>query len=500
MEESKHKFYGRQKELHELQTFFSIKGPGFTHLRGRRRIGKTELLKKIQRDNTFCFYFMGRYDESNRETLKRFAREWDAFTQEKVLTRLKISELNWDECFLSIKKYLKNIKKGVYLILLFDEIQWLAKKGVGFTGLLKEHWVEWKQIGKIKVIISGSSNRFFHQFTDGDIAILRGLKTHSTIWVRPFSLAEVKQYYFPQWKDEEICLIYMMIGGVPYYLENVRQDTNFIRAVNISFFCKSTIFLEEVEAMLKLETSTIGSRSKIKQILGCLGQDGATEATIVKKTKLTQDYVHKTIDRLLDYELIFEQYPLGTHKNNRGGVRYYMEDFYLNFYFQILKPNMIKIKGNENNPLFSEIILDSQRGYYIPNFTGKAFELLILYVIKGGCDNENERTQSIFQKLALQKGEYKCGTYWIQNKIQVDIIVEGLMDRELRIIEAKWVSSTPDASEDFVNKILEKDFENKTWKSWRKKHYIITSKSTSSGLSKKAKKCNVSLLLLSDLF
>jgi uncharacterized protein len=186
------------------------------------------------------------------QLLKKFCQAWDSFTGVAHLTRLRTQELSWLEVFETVGKYVCELKESP-LVLMMDEIQWIAKRNIGFVSQLKEAWVQWEMNPSVKLIISGSSNRFFEDKTGGDAKILRGMRTHGDIWVRPFSLWEVRKYFFSKWTDEEICLIYMMTGGVPYYLCRVPKVTNFIRAVNETFFTRRTIFLEEIEEILDLE-------------------------------------------------------------------------------------------------------------------------------------------------------------------------------------------------------------------------------------------------------
>jgi uncharacterized protein len=490
-------FHGRQRELGQLRAFLDEPGPGFTHLRGRRRVGKTEVLKRIRDERQDCFYFMGRGDEDNRRAQKRFAREWDAFTGVPRLTRLKLSELDWDELFLEVAHYVRTTGS---LTLLLDEVQWLAGRGAGFCGLIKQHWSEWKKTGSFKLVLTGSSNRFFHKYTDGELAILRGLRTHATIWVLPFTLAEVQEYYFPDWTLEEVCLIFMMLGGVPYYLENIRPERNFIRAVNRSIFCRGGIFLEEVDALLKLETTVVGARKRVKEILSSLGQDGATEATITKRTGFRQEYVHKALGRLLDYDLVRERWPLGEHKKNRSGVRYYTDDFYLNFYFQVLRPLDSRIRANERGLIFPAEVLGSNQGYYIRDFSGQAFELLIASVLARGCNNEAARTQPIFDKLGLRSGPYEWGTYWQAGRSQIDLVVVGLHDREIRIIEAKWISRKVGAMADFPEQALRKQYSVGGRRAWPRSHYLVLSKGHTAAFGQRASAQGVQIIELEDLW
>lgn len=494
------RFFGRERELRLIDSFLDGDGSGFTHLRGRRRIGKTELLNSVRAGRGNCFLFTGREDESNRNCLKRFAKEWDQFIGKPRLTRLKVSELNWDELFLAVRAHAAKTPSERPFLLLLDELQWLAKTGIGFCGTLKDHWAEWKRTGRFKLLVSGSSNRFFLKHTDGEQATLRGMRTHATIWVRPFTLAEVRLNYFPRWTDEQVCLIYMMLGGIPYYLENICRKRNFIQAVNSSVFCQNTMFLEEVDAILRTEITREDARRRAEDVLRSLGQDGATESAIVKSTGLAQDTVHRILARLLDHGIVRERKPLGKPKKNRAGVRFYMGDFYLNFYFQVLEPLRAAILGNCDKLLFSEKVLASTAGYYIPGFTGKAFELLLASLVREGSADDSARTPHVFEKLGLRTGNYTSGTYWDRWSTQIDLIIESPGDRDVRIVEAKWISKASSVKTEFIDEVLAKKHYPRTTGDWTYSHYVALSKPGTKGFYKKAKRLGVGVIELADLF
>lgn len=490
-------FVGRSSEQARLTRFLGQPGAGFTHLRGRRRVGKTELLRRVSAVLPTCFFFMGRHDESNRSALKRWAIEWDAFVGRRGLTRLRISELSWDMVFREVTAHAARLPGSSGLALLLDEVQWLAGRRTGFCGLLKEHWGQWRKLDKVKVVLCGSSNRFFHDWTDGGMAVLRGLRTHASIEVPPFSLREIETSWFPNWSREEVCLLLMMVGGVPYYLENIEREANFIRAINSAMFTRDGMFLEEVDALLKLDTSTTGSRRNVKRILASLGQDGATEASIVKHTGLSQSRVHKTLDRLADYGLVHERTPMGAAGRNRRGVRFYMDDFYLNFYFSVLQPLEARIQGNVDGMLFPAEVLGSARGYYIPGFTGRAFELLVGHVLEAGRRDESAREPAIFGKLGLRRGRFRWGTYWQAGQTQIDLVVEGLDDREVRLIEAKWIGRRVTLGSDYTDQVLAKRYSPD---SWRRSHHLVLSAGFSEGFAEQAAHRALGVIELADLF
>ncbi len=486
-------FVGREDELKRLSEFYHMQGSGFLHLRGRRRIGKSWLLIEL-RTRIGGLYFQGEQDSTTKELQSTMAHLWDEHVGQKRLSLIRQRDLTWDRIFTAITDYALQHTNQTFL-LIFDEIHWIAKKNSGFTSKIKNVWLSWEKIGNIKVIICGSSNKFFDDKTAKESSVLRGLRTHSDIWVRPFSLSEVKQYFFPEWSHEEISLVYMMIGGIPYYLNRIINSKNYINAINKTFFTRSTIFLDELDEIINLEFNK-SSKTRIRSLLAALGQEGKTVASICRATGISESSVRENIEKLVDYGLVFEKTLMGVSpKKNKSGTKYYMRDFYLNFYFQVLDGLKAQIKDNTKSNIFSRL-LSSKEGFYIPNFSGQAFELLIESVIDRRANSTMH--ENIFKKLNIHEPNYYFGHYWESNTTQVDLIVESSVDRETRIFEAKWIATKAGLTHGYLEQIRQKTYTPP--RGFRLSFYLVISKSPTKGLKEAAQKQNVQIVELTDLF
>ncbi|MBL6991605.1 MAG: AAA family ATPase [Bacteriovoracaceae bacterium] len=483
-------FFGREEDLEYLNSFVREKGSGFIYVRGRRRVGKSALLEKFQEVNTNCFYYMGAQDSTSISTKKDMATKFDQFSRSTNLSSLKTSALSWSTIFETIGNYAK--QKQTTITLIFDEIQWIAKTGSGFVGNLKQAWLSWEETGFIKVIICGSSNKFFENHTGGEEKILRGIVTYATLWVKPFTLSEVKRYFFPKWSNEEVCLTYMMLGGIPYYLIRLDHNQGFMHAINSAIFTSKTIFLQEVDEILSLDFNAT-AKANVKKVMASLGQDGTSQDKIVRQTGLAQSTISGLISKLLDYKIVYKKVPIHcTLQKQSAGAKYYIKDFYLNFYFQILAPLAYRIQSNKSGLLFPYECIQSNRGFYIPNFSGKAFELLVQYILESRSLAEN-----IFKKLLLSDPNYSISTYW-DKYTQIDIVVEHSVDRISRIIECKWVSSSGNLPSKAVDSVVSKKFPTPTTNS--RKNYLVYSLKTSATILAKNEKSGVGCIFIDDLF
>ncbi len=500
-------FFGRQRELRQLKEIWSTPGADLVFVRGRRRIGKSRLLRQLAMNTGSptdkAFFFSGRVDESDAACRERFARDFDEFIGAPTLMTLRKNLLSWDKILIAVAEQAKAIaaKSGPKMLFVIDEIQWLAKRHSGVLGAIKEFWEKTHPIIPIKIVLSGSSNRFFAAQVDHAEGVLRGLRTKGDLVVAPFSLEEVGLYYFPNWTKEQVALIYMLVGGVPYYLEQIKDSGNFLRSLNTAMFTSQSIFIDEIDAVLKIETAGKGALENVKRVLSALGQDGSTEARIAATTGLGQSSVHDIIARIESFGIVKERLPFGVKRTKKQDVRYYMDDFYLNTYFQILLPMLPRIQGNINNAMLINHVITSVDGFYIGDFSGRAFELLLLQFLESGAYDVSKRVAPIFKLMNLGEETYEVGTYWMHNQTQIDIVVSCDADRQVRILEAKWKGIATSGAEtaELVQAVTKKSFPLPN-NSWTRRNFLILSKGSSSPGLDRAREAGVEIISLEQIF
>lgn len=487
------RFFGREAELQRLEAFANEPGAGFMMVRGRRRIGKSWLLTEFG-DQVHAFYFHGDVDSSSRQLMKKMAAAWQRYSGDDSLSIIRIVDLSWERVFDAILKFCR-AEADYRHIFIFDEIQWIAKRKSGFLSQLKEAWVPLEKSGNAKIIICGSSQRFFAQSTASETSVLHRLRTAGDLWLEPFSLSEIRRHYFPGWTEEQICLVFMMTGGVPYYLERIPRDDNFIRAINRAFFTGGAIFLDEFREVISLEF-TKGSGLTAEAIMACLGQEGSTLENIRRESGIKSESTVRTmIDQLVAYRIVGEKTRAGERRANRRGSKFYLMDPFLNFYFQVLRGMAPRIRKNERANLFRECI-GGRKGFYIENFTGQAFELLTEWVLKQKLSPPGE--ERILEKLALTDDSYDIGHYWTEGTTQVDLIVANERDRESRLLELKWINETANLSAPYLEEVRNKKYSPP--KGWTISYHLLLSQPGSAAFSRKAADAGVQVLGLADLY
>lgn len=473
----------RYRELQKLEEILKSKKSELVYIRGRRRVGKSWLLADLAEANKNCLFFNGQKDLSSENSTYQFAQTWEKFSKTTTLSELRKEALTWERVFSEISIFAKNSRAKITLI--FDEIQWLAKQGNGFIGAIKSEWVHWERAGNVNVLVCGSSNKFFSDHVGGEEKILRGLQTAASIWVQPLTFQQVREEWFPSWDIREVCILYMMTGGVPYYLQRVDPELGFVYAINRAFFSAERNLLEEVDEIISLDFNAQG-RASVKRILGAVGQDGSSQKNIAIKTGISVSSVSKFVESLVKYKILFAKTPAFRKKYKYEDFpRYYMKDFFLNFYFNVLSPLAKQIEVNQKGLLFPYETKLSEQGYYIPNFSGKAFELLVRNIIEYG----RYAPTKLSQKLMLNVPDYEVFDYW-DKESQIDLLVSSQKDRICRVIECKW---TDEIKKEWIDELKKKKIELP--KLLARKNYLICS---CSSLSVDRKNSEVDILSPED--
>ena len=111
-------FFGRRDEMSRLQSFVDSEKSGFLVLRGRRRIGKSWLLRKFVR-KVSAFSFQGDGDSSSKQLMKKMADEWSRFSGDDTLSVIRIADLSWVRVFRAMTAFFRAHDQRTH-VLVFD--------------------------------------------------------------------------------------------------------------------------------------------------------------------------------------------------------------------------------------------------------------------------------------------------------------------------------------------------------------------------------------------
>ena len=239
---------GREEELATISRLYASDRSEFLALYGRRRVGKSFLIEEAL-ENKFAFMTVGLYIKVDKEDTEKV----ESYRQQQLrhfyssLLEYGLPEegnsvpTNWLDAMNLLKKLLLS-KRSRRKVIFIDELPWLA--GPQSSELVSElgfFWNQWARKRKdIFLIVCGSATSWMIDNVIREYGGLYG-RTTETIALKPFTLAECERYWEKRGfhlSRYEVALTYMVIGGVPYYMDSFRPDRTMADNINTIYFSK----------------------------------------------------------------------------------------------------------------------------------------------------------------------------------------------------------------------------------------------------------------------
>ena len=338
---------GRKSELALLAEVFASKRAEFVAVYGRRRVGKTYLIKNFFGNKKALFFHVTGIKGGLLEMqLERFTQVLgDVFYQGTVLKPFK----SWIEAFDALTKVIDNMSSTKKIILFFDELPWMATPKSNLISALEYFWNRhWTDNKRLKLIVCGSSASWM---MDKVIKNRGGLHNRTTqrINLHPFSLCETEKFlhhYDHRLNRKQLLKLYMIVGGVPFYLQQLNKHHSLDKNINDLFFSPDSLFFNEFdEVFASLFDEDESYKEIVKLIAG--SHQGLLRKDVEKKIKLTGKGGRLT-KRLADLEaagFIASHIPSGHAKR---GTYYRLTDEYCYFYLKWVKPIKNELKKRQH--------------------------------------------------------------------------------------------------------------------------------------------------------
>lgn len=363
------KIIGRVKEQELLRDLIRSKKSEFIAVYGRRRVGKTYLVKNLVSSFSCEFFHVtGVQKGSLKSQLKEFAKQvGKTFYQTPSL----IPKSSWDDAFEELTETIGNIPKKTTVVLFFDELPWMATPRSKLLTALELYWNRyWVFDKRIKLIICGSATSWI---IDNIINNKGGLhnRVTRTINLQPFSLHETESFL----KEHQIHLnhkqtldLYTVLGGVPLYWSFIRKGLSAQQCIDELCFQRNGPLVGEFERLFE---SLFEDPKPYIELIRFIAKHryGIGQAELITLSKLPNG--GGTIDRLHELEeagFVTSLVPYG-HKDK--GVYYVMDDEYSLFYLRWIEPNLKPIAKKEKNEGYW-VSLSNQSGWKA--WAGYAFE------------------------------------------------------------------------------------------------------------------------------
>jgi len=352
---------GRKQEQKNLIEYLNSNRSEFIAVYGRRRVGKTFLVRQTIAGNC-CFQITGMENVGQAEQLTNFF-----LSLRKVYPDAKQSS-NWLEAFDQLERYLEHIP-AERKILFFDELPWLDTAKSDFVSALEHFWNSWASARQdIKLITCGSAASWMLDNLINNHGGLHNRVTHQML-IEPFTLRECKEYFQAfgfGYADREVADYYMVFGGVPYYLALMNREESVAQNVDRLVFSMTGELRTEKDNLFRSLFKHSEDYVRIIDALSAKGK-GLTRGELLDQTGLHNNARFTSmLQELENCRFIRHYLPFDGKKRM---VTYQLTDPFLHFC------RMIQDKCNYQDEQFWSHSLNTP---LYNAWSGFAFEMLCL--------------------------------------------------------------------------------------------------------------------------
>jgi len=392
-------FINRHNELKLLENEYKDKDFKFTVIYGRRRVGKTTLIKNYITPKPHIYFLVTL--QAMPLLLKRFQNQVADYLGDEFFRGLRV------ESFEQIFAYLVKQAIEQKLIIVIDEFQYLGKMDSSIPSQFQYIVDELLREKNIHLILCGSIISMMYAQTLSYSSPLYGRRTSS---IKLEALVfEYLGEFFPNRNEIELIELYAVLYGVPKYLELFRDSNNIFESIEQNMLDKNAFLYEEPRFILQNE---VNEPMTYFSILEVIAHGEHKLGNIAGRLERNVQNITSFISKLIELDILYKDVPI-TEQNpskSKKGL-YFIKDNFFRFWFSYVLPYKSQLELGNSNYALKKI-----KGNF-SGFVGKVYEdLSVQYILKN------------YPVL-------KAGRWWSKNQ-EIDVV--GVLEKSLIVGECKY--------------------------------------------------------------
>lgn len=397
-------FYNRTEELDALADAFDASGSDLVVVYGRRRVGKTELLKAFCNDRPHIYFLAAQ--EAELRQREKFAEQVATHFEDRV-PRIN----GWDEAF----TYLGEKLQTEQTVVVIDEFPYLVAENDSIPSYLQGFVDEQLDGTDSMLILCGSSVSTMESEVLGHESPLYGRRT-AQFDVRPFSFEQAREVI--TYGIGDAVRSYAVTGGTPMYLTLFDYDTPLAANIRSRILSPSAVLYNEPEFLLRTELRT---PARYMSILEAVALGHTTPNEVSGATGIDSGPLSKYLQTLRRLRLLEREVPVTASNKKSKRSRYRVADEFLRFWFRYVEPNR---SGIEEAPdvVYRGTIAPDLPTHVATTFEDVCREALWAGIRRGDVDPYSE-----------------LGRWWY-GEHEVDIVGLAPNDDRLLLAECTWTS------------------------------------------------------------
>lgn len=431
------KFINRKREMSTLEKEYNREN-SFVVLYGRRRTGKTTLIKEFIKDKNSFYFFADKQNESLQ--INRFKNQLAEHFKDEFLKKIEIND--WDTIF---DYFISKIGDEKF-VLVIDEFQYLCLMNKGFSSIFQRIYDEKIADKNIMVILCGSLISMMYSEVLSYDSPLYGRRT-AQIKLQPISFEYYKEF-FDNKSKRELIEFYSITGGIPKYILEFDRNKSPLWNIENNIFNKDNFLYSEPKFLLQEE---INDLSRYFSILNSIALGNTKLSSICSHLGLNSSNMTPYITKLIDLDILEKEVPVTENIENGKKGLYKIKDNYLKFWFSYVYPY--------------QSYLEIENLSYPLEKIKNEFNLWVSKIY------EDLARETILNNSEIPFPIKKLGRWWNNNE-EIDIV--GLGDNEIIFGECKWSNKKVGLS--VLLSLKEKSKSVKWNNSSRKEYFILFSK------------------------
>lgn len=338
------KFINRESELAQLEGQFADDSGSLVVLYGRRRLGKTCLLREFATSKPHCYFMADRAGESDLR--RSLAKALALALGEPILENVEYA--SWYDLFAAFDRFRPTDRRFVLII---DEYQYLCQVQPAFSSFLQKWWDEHWSGANMVVILCGSVTSMMYRETLAASSPIYG-RASAQILLRPIGFGHISKF-LPDKTGAERLEFYALTGGVPRYLRLASPYRSLKEALAALVLSPDGILHNEARQLLQEEIQT---PNQCWSILNAIGSGANRISEIAGRVGQPANKLTRYLDLLKDLHLVRRETPVleRNPSKSKKGI-YIVSDPFFRMWFGAIYPYISFFEFAETEPAYSRI-------------------------------------------------------------------------------------------------------------------------------------------------
>jgi len=336
-------FYGRKAELEKLNEMYNSGRFEFAVIYGRRRVGKTTLIREFVKDKEAVFFAAS--ESTASDNLLSLSRCIGGKSSSPIYS-------DYENSLSAVFE----LAEGKRLVFVIDEFPYLAESYRGISSLLQIMIDHKRERTKLMLILCGSSMSFMENQVLGYQSPLYGRRT-AQFKILPFTFFEALPF-LENYDPLDKAVLYGVTGGTPEYLSRINQKSDIRKNVIDLFLTPSGHFFEEPSNLIKQE---LREPSTYNVIIEAIASGASRLNEISTKSGLESNKCAKYLASLISLGLVSKEHPFGETAGKRS--IYKLDDFMFRFWYRFVFPNMSAVVAGLGSAVYDHEVEEQLNSY-----------------------------------------------------------------------------------------------------------------------------------------